>query len=977
MPRHLGPARLRGIAPENAADVQQQARRLLGALMEQLRLGGVKVGKWERTLPDGTRLIAQYDGSTPMVTAIAPRVRPAEEDAAGNAAVWVPRGFVVYPAAASSPTGWGLPVVQVDVEGAPAPYDAANLDPGLDLDRWTAGGPLGQVLLTEDVDAGYPALRTGDQIAPLMYTPGNGLEPDPEAEPVAIGARAAYRLSFTGFAEGAPPMTAAARAAAIAFRRGIFERVNDWRVGIGRDAVFMPLRGRYDSAQTTADLMRLAGVLGHFSERFPATYRAPDDRAMHDGLGSAALAFRRPSPDSRNSNTFENITCTAFPPTPLIGVDPNGVDILSIPNPGPAVTAEQAFEAWITSPLHRALIESEAADMRDGRACVTQIGWRENFASQHFLPQDQWIGCGNRTWTSRHAEIPVVSWQGYPSLNLEWETMPGVPVASSLDFGPFDVVHPFATIQPDPDYPAAGVPVTTVLQAFGGAPTSALTRNIYMHGRCVAMAPRNGLVWAAAVQKIEAPGAATVYRLVALTHHVEDQPDDRKANGCTRYLRCWWVDLPDLLAFAADPRSFIRGEYGTEDEGFAWDDLESPYSWRGGTLLDVGLSAGIAPNRLRCNSQWVFDSEGRNAACIRSVGTYSELDAGRPLFYQWWITSTRGALVTLALPDAGDGLAPAIAHHAPPASNTSRDCENVYPGLDADLVGRVIAVDYDETDALKFAFALSYTLTEGGTFSPDAIPVSSPHFIAFGFNGNYDWLPSTAVGAAGTVLFHRSFRAFAGEEGAGEEVLNACFRVAILDVRDEVAYAVGVHQRGEATFYDAANGIVYVTTNAAYVNCWAENGGDVVRVRVWRGGEVVDSRWYPNPDGAVPNNDPEQLCFISTGGTYSNFLHLPLTANPVVQASYVRRGSDWMLSYVVAPSTAVLWFDPTINGDACNFPGHPEMACTPVASQILTAAPITPTPRGGRASSSFADNAALMAATGTPAAGWFNYSRVV
>jgi hypothetical protein len=127
----------------------------------------------------------------------------------------------------------------------------------------------------------------------------------------------------------------------------------------------------------------------------------------------------------------------------------------------------------------------------------------------------------------------------------------------------------------------------------------------------------------------------------------------------------------------------------------------------------------------------------------------------------------------------------------------------------------------------------------------------------------------------------------------------------------------------------------------------------------------------------VPNNDPEQLCFISTGGTYTDFLLLPMHANPVVQASYVRRGTDWMLSYVVAPAVETLWFDDTVNGDTCNFPGHPELACNPVASEVLTAAPVTPQPRGGRAFSSFADHAALLAATGTPDDGWFNYSRVV
>lgn len=985
MPRHTGPARFVGIPSHDDGRVRSEARRLLGQLMGQLAIGGIKVGKWERTLPDGTRLVARFDGSTPIVHAYPPQGVTIEEEPEGSAAVWVPRGFVLYPAAPAAPTGWGLPVVQItaNAEGTHTPYDPINTDPGLDVDRWTAGGPLGQVLLSTDVNAGYPELRDGWQYAPLMYTPENGLEPDEDAEPIETGPRAAYRLALNPFDEALPPLADDARAAMVAFRRGIFERVNTHRLGIGRDELFMPLRGRFDSAQATADMMAGTGVLGHFSERWPPTYRTPDDRAMHDGLCSTALAFARPSPDSRNSNTFENITCTAFLPTPLIGVDPNGVDILSIPTPGPAVTATVAFEAWINSPIHRALIESAAADMQDGRACITQVGWRGAFAAQHFLPHDQWLGCGNRTWNSRHDEIPPISWHGFPALNLAWETMPGQPAASPADPGPFETVFPFASLASDPSYPAASVPITYVRTSWDGeTQASSLTRGIFARGRCVALAPRNGLVWAAAVQKLEAVGQATRYRLVALTHHVEDQPEDRKLHGCTRYLRVWWVDMPDLTVFEANARSFIRGEFGAEDEGFAWDDVNSPYSWQGGVLVDVGRMGSASPNRLKYDSQWVFDSEGRNAACLRAIGRYDQYDSERPSSYRYWVITTPGsALVTLALTDdPGDGIAPVVTHYPAPASVATRQIEDVYPGgMEADMVGRVVAVGYDRNDLLRFAFEFYYTLEApfGSIFSPDGIQPPTPHFASFGFNANYDWLPSLQLPAGGTTMYSRSFRAFADEAAAGADELYVPHHLTVLDMRDDVAVAVGIQQRGHASAYDDFNAIVIVTENADYEQCWPESSAEFINVRAWRNGARIGDRWYSNPDNSLPLNDPEQMCYRTSDAIYANWLLLPLTSCPLVQPSYVRRGDDWILNIVAVPSRSTGWFDLSMSpAEQCLWPGH-GTTCNPLVTQVHYASPEPRTVRGGYSWSSLGDHAELLELTHTPAGGWFNYARIV
>jgi hypothetical protein len=183
MPRHIGIARFRGLQPESAGLIQREGRRLLGDLMNRLKLSGVRVGKSERVLPDGTRIIAQWDGTTPTVTAILPRAESPETET--DLTLWVPRGFVVEPATEGIPLGWGLPPI------APG-EDADPLNPGPLPAAWTEGGALPQVLLSRVDDAGYPPL--GVTVLPMYY---DGPEQtDPIDLPDEAAAWAAYRPSF-------------------------------------------------------------------------------------------------------------------------------------------------------------------------------------------------------------------------------------------------------------------------------------------------------------------------------------------------------------------------------------------------------------------------------------------------------------------------------------------------------------------------------------------------------------------------------------------------------------------------------------------------------------------------------------------------------------------------------------------------------------------------------------------------------------
>lgn len=970
--------RVRYDGPPEARFALVGRARVQAGKMERFRaLGsGVNHASQHYRYTDGVEITTLWTGGQMIATITVPAVTA--ETVEVLSAIWIPRGFVLYPANAAVRTGWGLPIQQIVDGGAGAgagtftPYDDINTAPGLDITRWTAGGPLGQVLLTHDVDAGYPKDEQGNDdptfaFLPLMYSLEGGPaipvdeNGDPQyTVPATVPGWGAFRLEFEPYRAGFPLGDGA-----VAFKRGIFERANEHRVSIGRDPLFMPPRGRFDSAQISADVMQAVAVLGHFSERFPPTYRCPDDRAMKDGLTSAGIAFVGHPPDSRNSNTFENVTATAFPPTPVLSVDPNGIDIVSIPNPGPDVTADAAWNAWITSPIHRAAIEAEALDMRDGRAGITQVGWRANYAAQHFLPFDQWIACGNRTWPSKYPEVPVVSWMGFPSLNLAWETLPVDPIAEGFD--PFAQVYEFAA---DP----AGVPLTAVQISWDGVVRqSSLTRNVYMRGRCIAMAPRNGLVWAAAVQKHTPLDAPVFYRLVILSHHIDDQPLD-PTYGVTAYLRVWWVDMPDVLAFAADPQSFIRGEYGTENEGFPWDDINSDFSWRGGLLLNV--SGGIR-DRLKYDAQWVFDSEGRNAVCLRAIGKYADYNALHanpisPYTYREADTLQDSAALTLALTDSGDGLAAAIHHFAAPAASHAVTCEvfNV-----ADMTGRVIAAGYDENDALKFAFKF-VAVVPFGFPNFDAFGVSRQRYGMFGFSTDYDWTPPCNWFTGPLIKFHDAIRPTSQQEAAGEYGVNCTVRAVIADVRDEIVLAVGVPPYAQIVQVDGPPITFTAQINPKFEPCWVENDTEFVSVRVWRRGALLGEQFFPNPDAAVPNSDPEQICYASNTTEYRKALFLPWTANMLVLPSYVTDGADWIINYGVVPQSQGCWFDPDASPpDHCAASGE---SCRPLLTTILTRRAEPGIHRGGFSYSSIGTHQHLADLTQTPGTKpRFLYARVV
>ena len=157
---------------EEGAEASVAARAFGRKMIEQIAESQLRVNKLYRQLADGTVLIAQRAGQQYRLTILS-RSR-ASTQAQQVAQVWSPRGFVVWPVSDAAPFGWGFPVVQ-DTGFNVTAYSKQNLAPGLDVARWTAAGPLPEVLLSRVTDAGYPKRKKN--IAPMNFSTSHGPQP--------------------------------------------------------------------------------------------------------------------------------------------------------------------------------------------------------------------------------------------------------------------------------------------------------------------------------------------------------------------------------------------------------------------------------------------------------------------------------------------------------------------------------------------------------------------------------------------------------------------------------------------------------------------------------------------------------------------------------------------------------------------------------------------------------------------------------
>lgn len=948
--RHSFPLRVRYDGdPKIGALYLGTARVVLGALMGDLAEAKLRSGKRSKKLDNGVEVAAVFDGTEPMVTI---RVPPAVTGGVEQQIdLWIPQGFVCYPASNDASAGWGAPVIPSD-DPEDGPFSKANLAPGLDMARWTALGALGQVLVSKDKNAGYPE-RPSMLTPPMYFRPDYGLHPrntfQPSNDPTLTWA--AYRVEFTDFTAQSPDASQTEQTTIIANKRSAFDLVNGHRGDVGRDPLLLPIRGFYDSAQAIAEIMYATHTLGHYSATYPASYSTYPDRIEKDGFTSYV------DPDDSNSRNKpsggggENSAASATSAT-IIGVDPNGSNIYDIV-PGPDITAADAYTSWIGSPEHLANIEST---IYDKSFTSTFLGFKKALASETFVHRTQWVACGNRQWISKEAEVPVLSFFGFQSMNLAWETWPAAFDNSSSTTPPTDPLTILTDLRDSGDklfwlrYRFASEGSNDATFDYRNAAVPALDGRIFCRGRALAVVPDGGWVLAAAVRKYPAllSTQTDVYRLIAIAHHEDDQPPDQKTNGMTRYVRVWWCDLPEIDNLSLNPEATVRGKYGDEDEGWPWDYINNPYSWRGGaSSIDIGNDGG-GTNHLKYASQWSISNDGTKAVCLRDFGEYADYiglyrsSTQASLFTPYGLPP-RAVELSLIAASKDDDIVTSVTFHAAPAGQTPQDYDVGDPSGPWKVITSPIAVDYNAANELVFCHVTN--LVDPFSANPD---LPSTYYSYFTFNTNYDFAPGNYHDA------DTRFSCAIARDDVGR--LPYVSMPSVLDVNDQVVMAFGMVQFFEVNLDD------FSTRHNPEFACWYNNSSDVVaQVYVYRGGDLLSQRGFTNPDGTVFTLFA--LCYQANAflpAFYWIGTQLPLSQNAMLLPSYAKNRDGWVASYVVQPQESMLYRVTSPSSD-CEIYVDLDMTCVPTpGSTLTTLLEGDAACRGGWMQASFAAESALI-----------------
>lgn len=1011
MAKHLDWMRTRAARPEDVDVAQFEGRKLLGALMESVKLGGITQGVRRRVLDDGTVVEARFDGTTPTVTVRSSAKGGTEFDVRIQAQTWTPQGFLLYPISDDSVTGWGAPVIPD--AGNPDLYAAVNLAPGLDTERWTPGGPLGQVLLTRVHGAGYPDNQPHSLIAPLYYHSQYGLRPSKVSQPPGDD-WTAYRVEFSDYTAQRPDlgMDTTALNYARDFKRGMFEIVNSLRLAEpGRTAVLLPVRGFYDSAQATCEVMAASHVIGHFYEGFARTYETPIDRAAKDGIWRTTVFsdFTASQCDDRSATqTFslgENLARTGATGLVDVGVDPNGYTIVYADTSSRS-SAQEVIDLFLTSVPHtdNMLATRHNVDSEGGVAGSLLIGCHTGYFAQHFSDRTEWLAAGNVSWhPPTDTNLPIVSWYGYNAMNLAWETW---PLRFAVDLDTFTaaayLARPFleqlgaATVH----YPWLGY---TDLPAAGDnrKRRHSLAPFLFTRGRCIGIAPHGGLIWAAGVQTLD-PGpdtpAAGAHRLVILAHHREDQNADPTVltSGLTAVLRVWYVDIPVRNSLTLSPESFLMGVYGEEDvgaHGWPWTEINNPCSWKGGAAVNVTDSNTL----LKYASVWRFSPDGTKAVCLRDYGTVSDYETeylrsqcdppgagvlGPTLDASYLMSGQLGVFTgaryvkrveldltdpeapTLTVSDVNYGAAPQRLLSTYAAAFTGSVCSAAWI--------RPAAVDYAADGSLAYAFHV--ICFYAGAYQTAGVHLDNVNQSRHGIYFGTDWDVTYATAAPATIWYS----SVVGLPDAPYMGAPA----SVIDVRDRVWAHVGAPCSAVDTgmnplypgnpdyplYVPDSPDSLYRTFNftAECLACQQIPSEHIIRM--YRMGSLLLEHTIPNDDDLVhdfrlfPNKDPR---------------FMPWSLNPALQAAYARdMDGNWVatMNYIPQEGEAMKFITYTPPDAATFYWGNGDNeclnACGVAWKPINTVRPVIGFPQtkncGGGMTSSFATPAELTAMMNIP-----------
>ena len=895
------------------AELIQFARKAMGELLEYAQPMGLQVVKREHHLNDGSIVEVSFDGTTPIATIHpAPPAEPTGSQPPVN--FWMPRGFVVLPAWGDAPFGIGLPVVP-DAGGGP--YDPINTAPGMAKERWTVGGVCGEVLLSPDLRAGYPVspvvvtvpLLFHPTRGPVMHWQGKGMldarEPD--------GAWLPYRIELEPPAQHYADESPATMVA-------LFEAINDARTTALKPALNLPPRGYYHPGQVMCSIMQAAGTTDATSASYPPTYLTPHDRLTKDGY--AAL--------------MEDRAFTGWDRTDgLLGAELRA-----------AGSVASAMATWGGDPGDAAAL---VADYQLG--ATLDAGERGGFLCASIESRDRWIQAGNQSWQSSDPALPPLSWFGFASLNLAWETNPA-------RYDPDSTTQPiiprvaFTTANGDcwMTYPRSATDDPALKEP-------AMSRHVFARGRAIALAPRGGLVWAAALANV-ALETGSVDRLIALVHHAEDQGS--AVSGQVRYLRVWWCDIPPRGQLRADPQSVICGE-----------DLADPWGWRGGELFDLGVmpdppsgfvaSAGV--NSLKYASQWRFAPDGSRAVCLRDYGAQADYQSDAIGNLEALFTN-HSRTVELVFGLLSDELVTNVTFHGYTPSQdaaplllpddkpplTTDELVAIGGGTAAlyDAGAYPVAVDYDDQNFLIYAFQV--TLFTSAFIGEET---------GFARQLSYQYL---GIGSASAGrLSDLTGRALCGVSFKTPSQDMELTVAAVIDVRQAAFTASGMRPRFAADIAHLPGDASVQPADPTGVACNYFTAAPVNGVRLFHNGALVDERWYGNPDGALWW--PVARC-SKTGDSLQVSLPPAISAN--VQGYYAARFGQFVLSYQVAPvPNAVLVLPEEPADDDCDCHLTQAELAGGISLHWLSSSELAP--RGGAASAS----------VNLPPADWLIYSKVV
>lgn len=823
-------------------ELLQFGRLKLGELMASGRMLNLQQMRREFHLPDGSFVQVQFDGTTPIITITPSTLGGKKTDQ--TTVLWIPRGFIVYPAWSDARGGVGLPVIQ----DGDNPYTAENLAPGDVRDRWTVGGVCGEVLISRDKDAGYPT----DPIrvtTPLLFHPtkgpgllwkGDGMYDTQAPEGNWTTYRIEFELPQLHFPNDNP-------ADALA----LYEQLNQVRTSAGVTPFYLTPRGLAKKAEIAASILLTAGSTVDYSASYPPTYQHSYDRLTKEGVTA----------------NMQNVAYTSWNRG-------DGLPMFELRSNAGGATA--ALAEWMADPDLSAVIQ---VDM--GAGAFANTGSRGGYLCATVEEYTGWLGAGNIAFYPGDKQLPILTWYGFASMNQAFETFPCIFDTPHWDTAPLVPFMNFTNANGDCwlNYTRSATPTVSDVEP-------AMSRHIFSRGRRLAIAPNGGLVWGACWQTFNDND-----RLIAVIHHPEDQPGSL-LDGMTRYVRVWWCDVPKRANLRGDPQAIIAGT-----------DPDDAWGWKGGTLVDIGVmpapsrgaAATGAVNSLKYTAGWRFSPDGSKAACLRDYAgvqdyghAYIPPGSGGPLYQslsfinprtvELFFTASPTALdVTHTFHDyvAGQNNAPInLNQRGIPLTGDSIP-ETFTTLYDRGLTP--VAVDYDEDGNLLYAYVNRLVTMQPAIFTYKDVGYAAPfEFIYYGV-GN----------GAITRSDQLSYRTYGYNGFKYLSSQYATLNLAVADVRSG-SFATMT----QAPWFD------YAQPAASDPPCLYFTSAPVLGVQQFQRGVASPVQWMANPDGYIPHVFDD----CRPPGATDSILVLEDPPSAALQVYYARRFDDEVFSAQFAPT---------------------------------------------------------------------------